>query len=186
MTDERNSDLLKKLRSQYEFGKPDWVDDERAWGAYVLADPKGIDDYLGLDPLRFSEQQQDEWSLRLIRCFIESVYNGETPPKYVMECLALQLEEVVRFGSPWESAFPLPWTKTPTRLTRAQFEAERIFEKIRYEHKRALERDPGTAITATIRAVADSVGVSYETAAGAYYKHRNKLKSEDLKNDDEI
>lgn len=162
MSDREN--YLSKIRGMYEFKKGDEWDDRRAHGEYELSEPKELAEYLSVDPQDLTSQQGDEFVLRVIRSFLENVDRGETPPRYVMEALAFCFEDVVRFGAKWEVAFPLPWTKTPTPLTRAKFEAARLCELILDEHNRG---GPDAQITAAIETVAKDVGWSYPNARAA-------------------
>lgn len=179
MSDREN--YLSKIRAIYDFKKNDEWDDKRAQGEYELSEPQALAEYLSIDPLELTARQGDEFVLRMIRSFLESVDRGETPPRYVMEALAFCFEDVVRFGAKWEVAFPLPWTKTPTPLTRAKFEDRRVCELILDKHNRLIRGGAEPRITATIAEVAKEVGWGDAKAVAAWYDSGNQLKDRVLK-----
>lgn len=117
-----------------------------------------------------SKEELDEFCLRIIECFCQSVHAGDAAPGWVLNYLADQLYKILH-GGRWEDELPLPWTERSSPFTRAEQKALQIYCDV----ENARRGDPGRKVTAIIEDVASRRAVSYQTARDGYYKWRRKV-----------
>lgn len=114
-------------------------DDTTQEKKYTLGSPENFREYLNLI---FSgnalESQEKEFSLRIIKHFVEKVYAGETPETYALEVLAYALDNVVNYEEKWENALPLPWNEGDPIFTEIQHRDLKICE----DYNKELANDP--------------------------------------------
>lgn len=171
------SNPREKARARYEFAPKQTIEGDDESGEYLLSEPQDFDAYCALlKKHELSERQSGELMLRMIEHFMDSVYKEEVPQRWVMLGLANAFAEVLN-GGEWERGFPLPWTKFPIHLT----EIEHRNLEIYCEVENGLMANPGANVTKLIEDAGKRWSVGYESARGAYYGWRNKLKNNDLK-----
>jgi hypothetical protein len=165
---------MKKDRDKYLFDSPKRraeLEREANREEYVVAEPTGFSEFTDLvSNGNATEQHHEEFTLRLIEQFMDSVYAGKTPDGWVMHALADSFMKVVN-GGRWEDEFPLPWTKISLPHTAAEWQALGIFCDV----TNVIKSSPGAEVTAVIREVASARNVSYESARAAYYKHKHLI-----------
>lgn len=123
------------------------------------------------------ECHDDDFSLKLIQQFVNSVYAGEKPDDWVLTALADAFSKVIE-GGRWEDELPLPWTKTLLPWSAAEWRDIGIFCDV----SNIIRTDPKFPVTEAISNVAELRNVSYETARHAYYSHKGLIEK-DLKTD---
>ncbi len=135
---------------------------------YYLAGPEDFDEYLErIRAHEASPQEGEEFVLRIIQNFIDSVNAREPPRQWVMDYLATRFERVLH-GGKWEREFPLPWIPVPSDYSRAEERGLRMACDI----ENARRKRPNDLVTTIIEDVAAAWNVSYELARDNYYKRR--------------
>ena len=87
---------------------------------YYLAGPEDFDEYMErIGNKEASPQEHEEFELRIIQNFIDSVYAREPPRQWVMDYLADRFFRVLH-GGEWAREFPLPWIPVPADFSRAE------------------------------------------------------------------
>jgi hypothetical protein len=154
---------------KYLFKKP--KSDDGDGEEYFLIEPEDFAEYSQL--IRdgsATKQHHDEFHLRLIQHFLDSVYSGKPPDAWVMRALADAFMKVIH-GGRWEDEFPLPWTKISLPWSRAEWSALAIYCDV----ANAVAANPHENVTNIIKGVASGHSVSYENARSAYYAHKKRF-----------
>jgi hypothetical protein len=153
-------------KEKYLFVKPG--SDGSAGEEYSLINPQDFTEYCRLISAGDgTARHHDEFYLRLIQHFVDSVYENKPPDTWVMKTFADAFMKVVH-GGRWEDQFPLPWTKTSVPFTRAEFKALGIYLEI----VNALKMDPQLKVVAAIKSAATNFYTDYSTARAAYYRYK--------------
>lgn len=138
---------------------------------YRLTAPINFDEYCELiNNNNANDQHHEEFYLRMIMHFIESVYSEQKPKDFVLYALADAFLKIIN-GGRWEDEMPLPWTEMTTPWTRAESKALRVFCMVSNMLKSGQESD----VTVAIGKAASECAVSYETARAGYYKFKNSI-----------
>ncbi|MHB1331448.1 MAG: hypothetical protein ACYCY1_02550 [Sulfuriferula sp.] len=168
---------MKKDREKFLFGPPKRrteSESEPDKEEYLLTNPSDFSEFCELIVNETAtERHHDEFTLRLIQHFIDSVYDEKVPEYWVTKALANSFFKVLQ-GGRWEDEFPLPWTKTSLPYTAAEWQSLAIFCHI----ASSVKLNPDAKVTAIIQEVANAMAVSYETARAAYYKHKLLIKND--------
>lgn len=139
-------------------------------GEYFLADPQDFKDYLELSRDEVTERHADEFHLRMITHFYDSVFEGKKPKEFVLIWLAQALYKV-SMGGRWEDEIQLPWTAVEMPMSPSENKDLSLFCEI----SNYLNENPTSKITDAITLIAEKNFVSYEKAKSAYYKNKRKL-----------
>jgi len=121
-----------------------------------------------------TDKEHKEFTLRLIRHFIDTVDAGESPRRWVMEYLADQFWRVLH-GGQWENEFELPWIEGHDGPTPAERLGVAIFCDIVNAHR----DNPKKNVTQIIEDIGQKYNVAYPTARGHYYGYLGVMKTKE-------
>lgn len=117
-----------------------------------------------------SERQHDEFHLRMMLHFIDSVDNDKQPELWVMKAFSKSFFRVL-MGARWEDEFQLPWTEVSLPWSPAERKDLEVFIEI----ANSFGKNPTLKITEVINSAAKNNSMSYEKARAAYYKYKSLL-----------
>lgn len=146
--------------------------DQISGAAYELSDPCDFDEFCRLiENGQATKIHHDEFYLRIINNFCESVQANKMPKAWVLHAISDAFFKVT-MGGRWEDEFPLPWTDISLPFTRAESKDIDVFCKV----ANMLRSEPTLKVTEAINKAASDCSVSYEKARAAYYKYKDLIK----------
>lgn len=128
--------------------------------------------YLGL---QIARPEDPFFHAAMLQRFIDCVEKDDPVEDWTMKFLAFAFKRVLA-GGPWRSVFMLPGREEPSDWSALSTEDKRGLEVLFYV--RSYEERSSRSTTKAIRAAAEDLCISYESARDAYYSLKKRLSAE--------
>lgn len=137
----------------------------------------GFEEYLErVDNRTTSDEEQEEFYMRLMQRFCLNVYEGKPVDPWILRAFADAFTKIL-LGGDWCDEIYLPWIPQTTIRSRADQRDLEIYCEVQNAINEASMANPPKKLKTTelIRIAASKHCCSYEIARDAYYKLRKKL-----------